>query len=90
MTPAEVLQEFAQEFGWQLRTNGSACQVIDVDRDGTRTVLATLTTRGGTFPARLVFQKHEVPDIVSRDGDNFKQALNSLQGLEAFRHLAVR
>lgn len=90
MTPIAVLQEFAQELGWSLRVDGSTCQVVDVDRDGAHTILATLTTRGGSFPARLVFQKHEVPDIVSRDDKDFEQALNSLQGLEAFRHLAVR
>lgn len=90
MTPAEVLQEFAQEFGWNLRIDGFTCQVVDISRGGSHTVLATLTTRGGDFPARLIFQKHEVPDTVSLNGKDFKKALNSLQELEAFRHLAVR
>lgn len=88
MTPIGVLQAFATSMGWEVRIAGDGGQLVDIDRGGAHVILAVLTTRGGGFPARVVFRKFEVPDVVARDADSFKQALNSLRKLEAFRHLA--
>jgi hypothetical protein len=87
MTAVEVLQAFALAEGWHVRGVGSPCYLVEVDRDQAHIVVATMTSKAGNYPARLVFQKSEIPEVLALSTASFQQGLDALRGLEFFRQV---
>jgi len=88
MTPVDVLREFAGTLvSWEVHETPSACHLVEIDKEGAHIVQASLQTKGGRFPALLVFQQLNIPDVMARDEEAFQTQLKGLLRLGAFRSL---